>query len=468
MAIISKAFFSPLSRLPGPWHARFTRLALKRSILTGKRMYYVHDLHAKYGPVVRIAPDEVAVADPEGVAQIHRIGSGFLKGPWYAGINNAPELGIFAMVNPKDHSQRRRLFAKAFSNTSLRQNWEPTIHEKVKLAVSKIKDDIQQKKEADMLKWWTLMATDLMANLSFGESFHMLEQGEKNQYVRVIESAMVTSGIGYELPWVYSILRRIPLNAVQVIVNSREFIIEYGGKAVDNMRQHGSGSQNLFGNMMAACEDSDKENFSDLSVRIEAANLLVAGSDTTANTLTYAVWCALKKPDLQRRLVAEVGALGSDYGDADLEKLPLLNAVIDETLRLYGAAPGALQRTVPRGGATFANHFVPEGTMIETQAYTSHRDPNIWADPLSFDETRFLDPSKLTKDQKQAFLPFGGGTRVCIGIHLARTELRLALAHFFRECPKAKLASTMTDTEMEMENFFLIAPRGHRCMITLE
>ncbi|CAK7224183.1 hypothetical protein SEUCBS140593_005484 [Sporothrix eucalyptigena] len=345
------------------------------------RMYYVHALHEQYGPVVRISPEEVAVADPESVAQIHRIGGGFLKGPWYTGTNNAPEPGIFAMVNPKDHAQRRRLFAKAFSNTSLRQNWEPTVQEKVKLAVSRIKEEAMQG-EADMLKWWTLMATDIMAHLSFGESFHMLELGEKTQYIRVIESALVTSGIGYELPWLYAILRWIPAEAVQVIVNARSFIVEYGGKAVDNMRKQGGNNQNLFGNMLAACEDSDKENFSDLSIRLEASNLLIAGSDTTANTLTYAAWCVLKKPDLQKRLVAEVGALSPGFCDEELEKLPLLNAVIEETLRLYGAAPGALQRTVPRGGATLGGHFLPEGTLVETQAYTAHRDPNLWPNPL--------------------------------------------------------------------------------------
>lgn len=365
-------------------------------------MYYVHDLHERYGPVVRIAPEEVAIADPDGVAQIHRIGGGFLKGPWYSGNNNAPELGIFAMANPKDHAQRRRLFAKAFSYASLRQNWEPTVHDKVKLAVSRIKEDMQsQKGEANVHKWWTLMATDVMAHLSFGESFYLLENGEKNQFMRIIESAMVTSGIGYELPWVYAVLRRIPTEAIQAIVNSRSFIAEYGGKAVDNMKKQdggsGGGSQNLFSNMMAACEDGDKENFSDLSVVLEASNLLVAGADTTANTLTYAVWCVLKKPDLQRRLVAEVGALSAGYGDADLEKLPLLNAVIEETLRLYGAAPGALQRTVPRGGATFDGHFLPEGTLVETQAYTAHRNANIWANPLKYVPSKKKENKKTMK-----------------------------------------------------------------------
>jgi cytochrome P450 len=168
-------------------------------------------------------------------------------------------------------------------------------------------------------------------------------------------------------------------------MNADEYLFEYGGKAVANLRKQGGGSQNLFGNMLAVCDDGEKQRLTDRSIRIEAGNLIVAGSDTTANTLTYnTVWSALKKPDLQRRLEAEVGGLHPGFGDADLEHLPLLNGVIEETLRLYGAAPGSLPRSVPPGGATLGGYFIPQGTVAETQAYTTHRDPSIWPDPLRF------------------------------------------------------------------------------------
>ncbi|CAK7222504.1 hypothetical protein SEUCBS140593_004921 [Sporothrix eucalyptigena] len=466
--LLVKAVFSPLAHIPGPWYTRMTRLILKYHILTGRRMYYVHALHAAYGPVVRIAPEEVAVADPAGVAQIHRIGGGFLKGPWYTDTNHAPEPGIFAMVHPKAHAQRRRLFSKAFGQASLRHTWTEAVHERVKLAVDRIREEALGG-EADILKWWTLMTTDIMAQLSFGESFHMLELGEKTKYIRVIESALFSSGLRYELPWLYAIARFIPVEAVQTAMNWRAYVTEFGGKAVDNLRKDGS-NRNLFSEMLAACDDDDdaKQHLTDLSIRLEAGNLIIAGSDTTANTLTYAVWCVLKRPDLQCRLEAEVyNLMDTELDDATLEKLPLLNAVIDETLRLYGAAPGGLPRTVPQGGATLGGYFVPAGYVVETQAYTAHRDPNIWRDPLSFDESRFLDPATLTKEQKLAFSPFGAGTRICLGIHLARIELRLALAMFFSACRGTTLSPSMTDDVMEMQNYFLIAPRGHRCNISL-
>ena len=140
--------------------------------------------------------------------------------------------------------------------------------------------------------------------------------------------------------------------------------------------------QHQFGQMQAQADAREKQpQLSDLSVRLEATNLIVAGSDTTAATLTYLVWAVLKRPGLQRRLEAEVAALAPDFRDDDLEALPLLNSVIEETLRLYGAAPGSLPRVVPEGGATMAGHFLPAGTVVTTQAFTMHRDGSIFAQP---------------------------------------------------------------------------------------
>jgi cytochrome P450 len=73
----------------------------------------------------------------------------------------------------------------------------------------------------------------------------------------------------------------------------------------------------------------------------------------------------------------------------------------------------------------------------------------------------------LSAQQKAAYMPFGGGSRVCLGIHLAYMELRLATALFFRQCRGAKLSDYMQDEMMEMDNRFLIAPKGHCCYVTL-
>lgn len=185
---------SPLRKIPGPWYAGFTDLVLKKHVVTGQRIHYIHALHEKYGPIVRIAPTEIDVSEPEAYKQIHRIGSGFLKDPWYQAFREGKNgvHDIFSMIDPKDHSERRRLFAPLWTNSALHEHWETMVQEKVRLTVSKIKRDALAK-EADIFKWWTFMTTDVISQLSFGESLNMLEQesvgcsitffeGEADQY----------------------------------------------------------------------------------------------------------------------------------------------------------------------------------------------------------------------------------------------------------------------------------------------
>lgn len=83
-----------------------------------------------------------------------------------------------------------------------------------------------------------------------------------------------------------------------------------------------------------------------------------------------------------------------------------------------------------------------------------------------FDETRFL-PGAPTEEQKQIFSPFGTGSRSCIGVALARMEMRLAVALLFQKCPGVRLADNMTDDMMDMVSFIVVKPAGHRCDVTL-
>ncbi|KAI6858022.1 cytochrome P450 monooxygenase-like protein [Hortaea werneckii] len=444
LRILRRGLTNPLNKVPGPWYARWTNLPLKLAVVGGRRIHYVHALHKKYGPYVRISPNEIAVNDPKGFKQIHGIGSGFTKAEWYLHLVDVDRPGVFAMTDQRAHAARRKMFARPFSKTHLREHWEGTVREKVDLALSRMQDELRTAGIVDVLKWWTLMAKDVCSTLMFGDCFHTLESGEVNEYIRTLTRTLLGQGIGAELPLVRTIGKMLPLQAAKELFRNNDYLMNHGMAAVNNMKSQ-QGGKNIFTNIMVEAEKGEK--LQDLDVQVEATGLLVA--------------------DLE----AEVDKLPRGYQEADLEPLPLLNGVIEETLRLYGAAPGMLPRAVPPAGADIGGYFVPPGTVATTQSYSLHRDPNISPEPESFLPERWYDETsqyRLTDTAKAVLSPFGAGSRTCLGIHLAYMELRLAAAGFFREISKGVVLSSSCTAEcMEQENYFLIAPAGHRCEVVL-
>ncbi|KAI4680286.1 uncharacterized protein J4E84_007934 [Alternaria hordeiaustralica] len=467
--IVWKGLTGPLSKLPGPWYTKYTNLVLRYQTVSGKRIFYVDNLHQRYGGVVRISPNETAVSDIAGVSQIHKIGAGYLKSDFYSSLLPTDTPGIFPMRDPHAHAARRRLFARPFSNTSLSSNWDVEIRTKANLAAQRIRHDAMGSSQgADVLKWWTLMANDVIAHLSFGESSEMLEMGKQTPYIDAIQAALICGIIRSEIgTTIWKLLSYLPIERMKFLYSIDDVLNEHGERAIQKMRSEGGNTKNLFNQMIAAGEDSKTAALSNKHIREEAAGFIVAGSDTTAVTLTYLVWAVLKQPDLQSRLESEIGELSEELTKEELETAPLLNSVITETLRLYGAAPGALPRVVPKQGTVVGGHHIPADTVVSTQAYTNHRDPSAFPNPHNFDGLRFLDKSTMSAHQKASYMPFGAGSRVCIGIHLAYMELRLGAALFFRHCRGARISDSMNDEMMEMDNNFLIAPKGHHCYITL-
>ena len=276
------------------------------------------------------------------------------------------------------------------------------------------------------------------------------------------------SGICVELPeMVVAIAKKLPIPALRHVFDLPKRLNQYGHQAIQNMRSaaaanESTGKPNIC--VFTKLGDSEKNaSLTDFDVEHEASNLIVAGSDTTGISLTYAIWALLRPQNVscKAKLIAE---LKNSSAGTPLSALPYLTCIIKEALRLYGAAPGSLPRMVSQGGAVLGGYHMPEGTTVSTQAYTFHRDPQVFPDPEKFEPERWLDP---TKEMIDAFMPFGTGSRICLGIHLAMLELQLGIATFFKECPTARILPSTTDESMEFINYFLIAPKGGKCEIIL-
>jgi cytochrome P450 len=171
----------------------------------------------------------------------------------------------------------------------------------------------------------------------------------------------------------------------------------------------------------------------------DLAVFLIAGHDTTATTLTYALWALGHHPDLQDRVADEVGALGDrPLNVRDVPGLPFTVQVVHESLRLCPPA-AALARFATRD--TVVDGFrIERGTNVLVGIYAMHRDPSLWNDPETFDPDRFSAERSRGRDRWQ-FLPFGAGSRSCIGDHFAMLEATLGLASIVRRCRVSSLAA---------------------------
>ena len=349
-------------------------------------MKWVDALHQKYGPIVRVRPNEVSVADLQAARDIHRIGTPFLKTDFYKRLTgNQPLPRTFTFVDPKQHGARRRLLATPMSESSLK-TVEPTVNNNIAKTIAGIAKEMELQGSADVCKWFLYMATDVIGELSFAESFRMLDQQKPNQYFHDLQTVGLATALRSELGGITSFLGALRLQPFRDARTSAYRFKQYSEQSFKRYEQHvamnpTNPKPTLFTKMMQKVEK--EESLDRESLIGEGQGFIVAGSDTTANTMTYLVYAVTRHPDVQKRLVDELSTIRNDYGWDDLRDLPYLNKCIDETLRIYGPASNALPRSVPHGGANLAGYYLPgdKGLTVSTQAYTLHRNPYIFPEP---------------------------------------------------------------------------------------
>ncbi|KAF9770483.1 hypothetical protein IL306_011974 [Fusarium sp. DS 682] len=369
----------------------WTDIVLKYHWLRGTRAQYVHSLHQCYGPIVRVGPNEVDISDMAAVKEIHSVKNGYRKAPFYQNLVPGTT-NLFNALDVEFHCRHRRLLSSPLSESSLK-SVEPTVDSYVKTAIMSMEQEMEKRGSADVAKFWLFMATDII----------------KNQYIEDLEGLSAKGSIKSTFPTLVSLATKLPLPVFKETAAAVTRLRDYSTEAVARYKRNleidpTAVKPTLFKKLFEAGE----EGLSDDEIRAEAQAYIVAGSDTTATTLTYLVYSVCKDKGIRQALVKEISTLADDFGHADLRQLPYLNMVIDETLRLYAAAPSALPRVVPTGGANLAGHFLPSDTVVSTQAWTLHRDPKVFPDPEIFDPSRWEAGSKEMHD---AVMPFGGGSR---------------------------------------------------------
>ena len=180
--------------------------------------------------------------------------------------------------------------------------------------------------------------------------------------------------------------------------------------------------RDLFDLMGAARDPETGEAFTDEQLGDQIATMILAGHETTATALFWALYLLALDPATQEQLAAEVKS--ANVNDAtDVERLKFTRAVVDETMRLY--PPAFLIARAASGPDTIAGLPVKKNDIIMIAPWLLHRHEKLWRDPNAFVPSRFMTG---TPPDRFAYLPFGVGARVCIGAHFALVEATLALA----------------------------------------
>ncbi|KAJ3544407.1 hypothetical protein NM208_g3066 [Fusarium decemcellulare] len=371
---------SSLSSLPGPWHTKFTGVGLLYARAAGISREHMRQLHKRYGPVVRVGPKEVSVNSLDGYYKIHGVGSRCTKAPVFDKIRFRHSPMLFTMRDPQMHAQRKRVLGRSFA--AVRPEQETKIRRLAQRAVSQIKKEAEGGK-ADVYKWWRCLAVDVVSEMAFGKSFELLESGGQDSPVfRALESAGQSVVLQAVLPAsLLSLVKWSPVDWLREAGRCTEVMFNRMMVALDELRLSPNTHSSMLGHMMSATEKEKQGVLSDEEMGSEAAMMIVAGSDSTAATLTYATWEVLRRPDLRQQLEDEVAALPPDFTARDVEALPLLNRVLEEVLRLYNPAAALVERLAPPSGISIHGWDIPGGTMIYTQSWLISRLEEIFPSP---------------------------------------------------------------------------------------
>ncbi|KAI5780455.1 cytochrome P450 [Geopyxis carbonaria] len=417
----------------------------------GHRYTSVHEAHKALGPIVRLQPNHVSIADPAALPIVYGHGNGFLKSDYYDVFVSLTR-GLFNTRDRAEHTRKRKTVSHVFSTRSISQ-FEPFIHANLELLVSQwerlCNEAVAGKATLNALSWFNYLAFDIIADLTFGSPFGMLRSGRDEAVVKDPATGKITTAAAIEvlnrrgevsgtlgcMPWIKPYARYLP---DPFFAQGAQAVSDLAGIAVARVAERldagvGADREDLLRRLMEG-RDAAGRPLGRKETEAEALTMLIAGSDTTSNTLCALLFHVLRTPGVQQTLQAELdAALPADCTVptfSAVRDLPYLKAVISETLRIHSTSSLGLPRVVPAGGATVCGHFFEAGTVLSVPAYSLHHSAQIWGDPAAFKPERWIEPQ--TELQKASFVPFSVGPRACVGRNVAEMEMAVAVATTFK------------------------------------
>ena len=447
-----------LSKIPGPWLYRVTRYRLALDAWRARSVHAILDLHRRHGPVVRIGPNEVSFNSLTALRTIYGAGSGFERTSFYRMFDAYGRANLFTFASGKEHRERKKLVSHIYANqTVLGTEFSQLVQRKVAGFLEFLEREPAVASEIfSSLHYFSFDAISEFVYGSRHGGTKALSGPNRDLIADILNPArrrlawfavhfpawtswvttrtgLLEKGLGslgllpMRKPYTYSGIRKHALEAF------------YSFKNAPAAEKAEVAETTVIGRLFKVREET---NMSDLDIASECSDHLLAGIDTTSDSLMFMIW-ALSLPEhdaIQNKLREELSHISVDARGLpvprELTQLPYLSAVIRESLRLYTPLPAfeprsALVDTVIDG------YHIPAGTIVGMSPFCLHRDATVYPSPLSFQPERWLTPSGAlipeSDPRNRYFWAFSSGARMCIGMHLANAEMLTLMAALYRK-----------------------------------
>ncbi|KAF3763002.1 cytochrome P450 [Cryphonectria parasitica EP155] len=387
--------------------------------------------HADYytGKIVQVMPGYFIIDDPEAHKVVYGLGNAWLKGEFYDAwkVGADPNHNnLFATRNPAQHSEMRRKVASMYSMTSM-VSYEPYVDLCIELLVAQLEESATT---INVGAWLQYFAFDAISMITFGQRMGFLDKGSdvENMIENLnFDHMMLTYASLY--PWTTPYVRMLS----SLISGPKiHFFMRFASEKITAARQEtqdlpADGPAYMVRKFLDAQRKEGKKGMTDWDVSANAGANIGAGSDTTAIALTSIVYYVYRDARVLGRLRQEIS--GSELSGRptfqDTQKLPYMQAVIKEAVRVQPGVGLPLWREVPKGGAVVCGQFFPERVNIGVNPWVPHHNKEVFGvDADEFRPERWLEASseKLAK-MEQSMVHFGLGSRTCIGKNVSLLEI---------------------------------------------
>ncbi|KAG8166164.1 hypothetical protein KVR01_004716 [Diaporthe batatas] len=419
--LVYNVYFHPLARYPGPLYLTASDVPLAILSLLGTSQYPLKAAHDRYGDIVRIAPGTLSYIKPQAWTEIYgykKNGGGIANFPKDPAFYNEMMLGkeTITLATDKDAIPIRRCLNSAFAHRSLLEQ-EPMMQAHIGRLMAQFEKYSLGERPVDVREWFTFSMFDMNSDFGFGEDMGCVRTGVYHEWVKFVIDYFYAATLLHQCHKFWPLNR---LLALCISPSTRKMQANHNQASLQRVRKRMAQETDRHDFMHYFLRQAKKEGLSKEVTEAQATVVILAGSETSSVAETAAVYHLLTHPSIYEKLQAEIRTAFDSLEDITLQdvlsKLPYLDAVVQETLRIHAPLANGFTRWVPdRNGALICGKHVPQGTVVTINHYCSNTSASNFRDPFSFIPERWMGDAAYADDNRDVLQPFSVGPRNCPG-----------------------------------------------------